>query len=163
MAEELRIPRRWIFPVPVLTPKLSSAWIHLVTPLSARIARPLAEGLRNRVVCRNDEAARTMPRQLLTVREAIREAIRRVNVGEVETSWSDAGPVPGDPDWAGGITLEPEREGAACRLVQTAYFQPRGLLGILYWYAVMPLHGWVFSGMLAGLRREAERRARDVG
>ena len=44
MAEELGLPRRWIVPVPVLSPRLSSYWIHLVTPLSHKIALPLAEG-----------------------------------------------------------------------------------------------------------------------
>ena len=44
MAEELGLKRRWIIPVPVLTPRLSSYWIHLVTPLSHDIAKPLAEG-----------------------------------------------------------------------------------------------------------------------
>ena len=75
MAEERGLPRRLVIPVPVLTPRLSSLWIHLVTPLSHRIARPLAEGLRNRVVCRNDDAARLMPQRLLGVREAIRLAL----------------------------------------------------------------------------------------
>ena len=57
MAEERGLPPRMIVPVPVLTPCLSSLWIHLVTPVDARMARPLAEGLRNRVVV-NDAAAR---------------------------------------------------------------------------------------------------------
>ena len=70
MARALSLPRRWIFPVPVLTPRLSSLWIHLVTPLSKEIARPLAEGLRNRVVLRNDDAQRWMPQDLLNVRDA---------------------------------------------------------------------------------------------
>jgi len=52
MAEELGLPRRWIVPVPVLSPRLSSYWIHLVTPLSHNIAIPLAGGLRNPLVCR---------------------------------------------------------------------------------------------------------------
>mgnify|MGYP000600324551 CR=1 FL=1 len=47
MAEARGLPRRVIVPVPVLTPRLSSGWIHLVTPIGHRIARPLAEGLRN--------------------------------------------------------------------------------------------------------------------
>jgi hypothetical protein len=40
----------------------------------------------------------------------------------------------------------------------TASFRPRGLLGIAYWYAVMPLHGLVFPGMLSGLVKLAEQR-----
>ena len=74
-AEAAGLRKRIILPVPVLTPRLCSLWIHLVTPLDAHIARPLAEGLKNRVVCRNDEAARLMPRQLLTVRQAIDAAL----------------------------------------------------------------------------------------
>ena len=42
-----------------------------------------------------------------------------------------------------------------CTLRQTALFQPRGLLGLMYWYAVLPLHGVVFRGMLAGIQRNA--------
>ena len=57
--------------MPVLTPRLSSLWIHLVTPVPHTIARPLAEGLRNRTVCRNDDAVQLMPQHLLTMREAI--------------------------------------------------------------------------------------------
>jgi hypothetical protein len=44
-------------------------------------------------------------------------------------------------------------------LVQTARFKPRGLLGLLYWYAVRPLHSVVFRGMLDGIRRAAEHPA----
>ncbi|MEO8026437.1 MAG: NAD(P)H-binding protein, partial [Bryobacteraceae bacterium] len=42
MAQELGLRRRWIIPVPILTPRLSSYWIHFVTPLSHKIGRPLA-------------------------------------------------------------------------------------------------------------------------
>ena len=71
MAEELGLSRRWLIPVPVLTPRLSSYWIHLVTPLSHKIAIPLAEGLKNPVVCRDDRITRLVPQKLLNVREAI--------------------------------------------------------------------------------------------
>jgi hypothetical protein len=43
-----------------------------------------------------------------------------------------------------------------CMIVMTARFRSRGLLGIAYWYAVLPLHGIVFRGMLNGLVREAQ-------
>jgi hypothetical protein len=44
-----------------------------------------------------------------------------------------------------------------CALQQVALFQPRGLFGLLYWYAVAPLHNIVFRGMLLGIQREAVR------
>jgi len=263
MAEERGLPRRLVIPVPVLTPKLSSLWIHLVTPIESRIARPLAEGLRNRVVCRETEASHLMPQRLLSVREAIDAALGKIAAGAVETSWSSAGPMPGAPDWAGGNTfrdarservdaspeatfaeacklggkngyhgvgwmwtlrglmdrlvggpglrrgrrhptdlaygetvdfwrvtsLEPGRllelraemrlpgeaslrfevepdagsggdgEGSGSVLTQTALFRPKGLLGLLYWYAVLPLHGFVFSTMVRGIARDAEQHA----
>ncbi len=259
MARQRGLPRRWIIPVPVLTPRLSSYWIHLVTPVGSRIARPLAEGLRNKMVCRDDLAHRLMPQDLLSAEEAIRLALEKVGKREIETIWSSAGALPGDPDWAGGtvfndvhatevnagphevfqavcrlggengyhacnwlwwlrgvldrlvggpglrrgrrdpdrlqygealdfwrvtnvredarlglraemklpgealleFVIEPLGAGRS-RLTQTARFIPRGLLGLAYWYAVLPLHGPVFKGMLAGIRVSAEAQARGV-
>jgi uncharacterized protein YbjT (DUF2867 family) len=106
---DVRGLKRTVFPVPVLTPRLSSLWIHLVTPLSSRIARPLAEGLRNPVVCRNDDAHRLMPGERFSIGEAIAAACLLTDSGSVETSWHDAGTVPGDPDWAGGTAFTDER------------------------------------------------------
>ncbi len=256
MAEELGLRRRWIIPVPVLTPRLSSYWIHLITPLSHHIAQPLAEGLRNPVVCREDRITKIIPQDLLSAREAIRAALRQVIENHVETNWSMAGPIPGDPDWAGGTVFRDERvlaiaapdwavfrsicrvggghgwyaagwlwrvrgwidilfggpglrrgrrdpemvtygealdfwrvvgferdrrlalraemklpgealiefqlkPGGArrCILQQRALFHPRGLFGLLYWYAVAPLHQIVFRGMMLGIEREALRIA----
>jgi uncharacterized protein YbjT (DUF2867 family) len=259
MAEELRLPARLIIPLPVLTPRLSSLWISFVTPVSYRIARPLGEGLKNRVVVINDETQRLMPHATLPVREAIRQAIQQVEANEVETRWSAAGPIPGDPRWAGGTVFKDQRSvliqadpsavfSAICRiggghgwyagdilwrirgwmdklvggpglrrgrrnaeqvefgealdfwrvvgiernrslsllaemklpgaamlnfelepedeeritLTMTAKFRPKGLLGILYWYSVLPLHDIVFGGMLRGIRTVAESsRRRD--
>ena len=59
--------------------------------------------------------------------------------------------------------LEPvPEEPARCRLVQTARFKPKGLLGIGYWCAVVPLHGIVFASMLNGIRRSAERSTKHA-
>lgn len=91
MAEELGLRRRWIIPVPFLSPSLSSRWINLITPLSARIARPLAEGLKNEVVCREDRITRLIPQTLLDVRQAIHSALSQVKSHLVETNWSMAG------------------------------------------------------------------------
>lgn len=255
MAEVRGLPRRRIIRVPLLTPRLSARWIHLVTPVSARIARPLAEGLRNEVVCRDDRAQALMPIELLTARQAMELAVANLEASRVETSWSNAGPIPGDPDWSGGKVytdawrvgiasstdevwravlrigggngwyaadwlwrlrgwmdqlvggpglrrgrrdresirygealdfwrvagLEPGRwlalraemklpgeaqlefrlipdpdDPEAVELVQTARFIPRGLMGLAYWYAVLPFHAYVFRGMLKGIRKEAQ-------
>lgn len=253
VAEGLKLRRRWIVSVPVLTPRLSSWWIHLVTPIGKDLARPLAEGLRNEVVCRDDRAVQWMPGPRASMHEAIARALAAEEAGNVETRWSDAGKMPGDPEWAGGkvfvdpraieidapaaavwravcrvggghgwyaadwmwklrgwmdrlvggpglrrgrknpqrvavgealdfwrvvevverkrlvlraemklpgvAVLEFEVEelagGGRCRLRQVARFRPKGLWGLAYWYAVLPLHGVVFSGMQRGIRRAA--------
>jgi hypothetical protein len=50
-------------------------WIHLVTPIPGYIARPLTEGLRNPVVCKDNRIRDIIPQDLLDAREAIRAAL----------------------------------------------------------------------------------------
>lgn len=116
-AEEAGLRRRLVVPVPVLTPRLSSYWIHLVTPAPASLARPLAEGLRNPVVIRDGAARELLPRTLLTPREAIRSALDPAQREAPERRWTDAtGRAPaawgyaGDARWTGGTALRDARE-----------------------------------------------------
>jgi hypothetical protein len=256
MAEEAGLSRRIIIPIPVLTPTLSSYWIQFITPLSHDIARPLAEGLKNPVVCREDRITKLIPQDLLSVRDSIALALSKLAAHRIETSWSMAGPIPGDPDWAGGKVFRDNRRlvisapaaavfqavcyiggghgwyaanglwkvrgwldqlfggpglrrgrmhpdstgygealdfwrvvgfeknkrlslraemklpGEAvlefnleelgpnqCALNQNALFKPRGLWGLLYWYAVTPLHSFVFNGMIRGIQQKANALA----
>lgn len=260
-AEEAGLRPRLVIPVPVLTPRLSSYWIHLVTPVPSSIARPLAEGLRNPVVCRENRIREIIPQKLLTCREAIRLALERLKHDDLPSHWTDAGKVTpvetlyeGDPGWAGGTLFEDRRtvsvsasaesvwnvlsriggetgwyyanwlwkirgamdrlaggvglrrgrrsaheilpgdavdfwrasavepwgrllltaemklpgkatlefkispeDGRGCRLEQTARFWPKGLWGILYWFAVAPLHHFIFGGMLKAVSQRAEK------
>jgi hypothetical protein len=197
------------------------------------------------------------PQGLLRVEEAIDAALGNVTRGEVESTWTDAWRVPGDPEWAGGTHYKDERStnvdataGAVftsvcrvggkqgwysadwlwrlrgfidrlaggpglsrgrrhadrvefgdvldfwrvtgvepdrrlelraemklpgealleflvepgpdnaegTRLRQVARFKPRGLGGVLYWYSVKPIHGFVFNRMLHGIKRAVESR-----
>ncbi|WP_432822580.1 SDR family oxidoreductase [Trichloromonas sp.] len=260
-AEEAGLAKRLIIPVPVLTPRLSSYWIHLVTPVPAVLARPLAEGLRNSVVCQDHSIRELIPQQLLDCRQAIRRALEETRSHQIESSWRDAGAIspaawsnPGDPAWAGGTHFDDSRRlrldapveeawkavvriggktgwyhadwlwwirglldqlvggiglrrGRRCPvdlspgdavdfwrvaevekprrlllvaemkvpgeallefridgddggalITQSARFRPRGLLGILYWYAIAPAHNYVFNGMLRGIARSAGGR-----
>ena len=251
--------RRALIPVPVLTPRLSSYWVHWVTPIPSEIAGPLIEGLRNEVVVRDDLARRLFPGiEPFDYRTALDRALRVLETGDVETAWSDAlatslgdrepvvltssegmlierrqaevrassdrvfrafTSIGGDCGWpsfqalwqvrgvldrlVGGVglrrgrrdpddlrpgdaldfwrveTVEPGRllrlraemkvpgrawlqfearpEGAErSTLIQTAYFAPKGLAGLVYWYSLYPIHGPIFSRMLRALARRAE-------
>jgi uncharacterized protein YbjT (DUF2867 family) len=76
---------RVMIPVPVLTPRLSSYWVSLVTPISASIARPLIEGLRNEVVVRGDVARRLFPEiRPLSYARALRLALGADDPSRVE-------------------------------------------------------------------------------
>lgn len=264
-ASEAGLSERFVIPVPVFTPKLSSYWIHLVTPVHSALARPLAEGLRNPAVCREDSIEGLIPIQKLSCREAIRLALRNQLSHHMESHWTDAGWIPpeetvqpGDARWSGGTVYSDRRvmrvtgdqaevwrtilriggetgwyygnflwrlrglmdtlmggvgslrgrrhpdlihpgdaldfwrvlrvesprrlrllaemkvpgqavlefqlsqpQPGVVEVTQSAWFVPSGLLGILYWFLVTPLHNLVFNGMLLGIARAASSRVLD--
>ncbi|MGE5199381.1 MAG: SDR family oxidoreductase, partial [Rhodospirillaceae bacterium] len=269
MAEELGLRRRLIIPLPVNARRLSAWWISMISPVSREMVRPLADGLTSPVVCHEHDAEALMPQRLLAPRDAIRSALGQDQRSEVESAWSDAGAIPGDPDWAGArlfmdrremrvaapadavfraacrvggrhgyygarwlrwlwalrggldelaggpglqrgrrdpnslrygdavdfwrvTAVEPGRrlrlhaemkvpghallefsieplhdrdaeptdvQATSCRLTQTATFLPRGLMGLAYWYSMLPFHFWIFTGMLRGIKEAAELEA----
>ena len=88
---EIRGLKRFIIPVPVLTPRLSSYWVHWMTPVPARIARPLIEGLRNEVIVRDKNAQEIFPGITpMDYRAAVEKALERLDAGQVATTWSDS-------------------------------------------------------------------------
>ena len=97
---------RLVVPVPVLTPRLSSLWIGLVTPLPAGLARPLVDSLVNEVVVTDDTAQRLLPQELLSFTEAVRLALQRIQDLEVVTTWAGA-------QWRSGPPSASRREDAA--------------------------------------------------
>jgi uncharacterized protein YbjT (DUF2867 family) len=83
--------RRLIIRVPVLTPRLSSYWVHWMTPVSASVATPLIEGLRNELLVRDRSARDLFPAiDPLDFETAVRLALERIEEGDIETLWSDA-------------------------------------------------------------------------
>jgi len=83
--------RRWIIRVPLLTPRLSSYWVHWTTPIPAAFARPLIEGARNETVVHSDLAQRLFPTiQPMDYDTAVHAALLRIEQGRIETIWNDA-------------------------------------------------------------------------
>ena len=258
----LRGLRRFIIPVPVLTPRLSSYWVHVVTPIPSAIAQPLIEGLSVEVIVTDDRARRLFPRITpVDYETAVARALSSLEASDVETSWSDAlvssqgdtrpfifttqdgmlierrqrvvdappatvyaefAALGGRNGWLafnrlwrlrgladrliGGVgfrrgrrhpinlrvgdavdfwrveAVEPGHlvrlraemkvpgrawllfqaeplEASRTRLVQTAYFAPRGLFGLVYWYLLYPIHGFIFSRLIRALAQGAAARA----
>lgn len=247
--------RRWMIPVPLLTPRLSSLWLGLTTPVYARVGRKLIESVENESTVHDNRASLVFGVRPMGLREAVRRAMLNEDQEYAATRWSDAISSAGTPRswggmrfgtrlvdsrtahvavspaaafatvrriggangwyyanwlwrlrgvidlWLGGVGMrrgrrhpeelavgdtvdfwrvedyEPgqrlrlvaemklpgrawlefdvKRDGDGALIRQTAVFDPVGLVGLMYWYGVYPLHARVFAGMLRGLARRA--------
>lgn len=77
--------KRYLLPVPLLTPRLSSYWVRLVTPFSVSVARPLIEGLRNEVIVRDNEAREIFPEvRLLDCKTAVKLALADTKADQLD-------------------------------------------------------------------------------
>ena len=256
---ERRGLKRWMIPVPVLSPRLSSLWLGIVTPVYARVGRELVESLRNQTIVTDRSASQAFSVRPMGFRDAVKRALVNEDRDFALTRWSDAfssarsapqwggvkfgrrivdsrsvqvpfspqiafQPIErlgGDTGWYYGnwlwrargvldlvfrgpgmrrgrrspthlfagdtvdfwrvekiaparllrlsaemrlpgrawlqFEVEPSRTGSLVR--QTAIFDPVGLLGQLYWYALYPIHRFVFAGMLTGITRAMEQQS----
>jgi uncharacterized protein YbjT (DUF2867 family) len=83
--------RRFVFPLPVLTPKLSSYWLIFFTPVPYKIAAALVEGLKSETVQQNDNAARYFPAiKPLSFEDSVRRAIKEIEDEQVVSRWCDS-------------------------------------------------------------------------
>ncbi len=156
--------RRMIVPVPVLTPRLSSHWVNLVTPVPKVIAQPLVESLRNSVVPSERDLEALVVFDPIPYDDAVRLALQRVRDALVETRWSDASwpgapsdPLPTDPSWSGGDVEVDERDRFVDAPPEQLWRVVEGIGGERGWYS-FPL-AWAVRGFLdrlvggVGLRR----------
>ncbi len=160
-AEEAHLPKRLIIPVPLLTPRLSAYWIHLITPVPASLAQPLAAGLSNPVICQDNRIRDLIPQELLDCRQTIRLALARVRQQTVESCWHDAGSLTppewtycGDVDYAGGTIL-------SCGYRLRLQAKPEEV-----WEPITSIGGetgWYFGNVLWRLRGWLDRVLGGVG
>lgn len=87
---EARGLRRRLIAVPALTPRLSSLWLGLVTPLYARVGRKLVDSLKYPTICKDTSALRDFDIRPIGYRQAIHDAIGNEDAAFAETRWSDA-------------------------------------------------------------------------
>lgn len=239
--------KRFIYTLPVMTPKLSSYWLYFITSTSFKLASALVSSMRVEVVCRDNRINELLDIKPMSYRHALQKAIVKIDQDEVASSWKDAqisgqfkgsisyylkvpkkdcfidrrkrkirnrdytiakiwsiggetGWYYGDWLWGlrgfidklfGGVGVRRGRtnkhdihagdaldfwrvvyankeEGKLIlyaemklpgeawlefkifnnTLYQAATFKPSGILGRLYWYAVLPFHGFIFNGMI---------------
>ncbi len=142
--------RRWMIPVPLLTPYLSSLWLGLVTPLYARVGRKLVESLRNPTLISNNLAETTFAIQPRSVREAIARALVNEDREFAETRWSDAYSSAGMlQSWGGtrfGSRLVDSRSVEVTATPEQAFAPIRRIGGATGWYFADWL--WSLRGFL---------------
>jgi len=253
--------RRWMIPVPVLTPRLSSLWLGLVTPIYARVGRKLIESMKNQTLVTDHQALTDFAIQPMGLRQAVERALQNENQEFAATSWCDALSSSGQPPAWGGVRFgtrlvdsrtisvpvdaarafkpiqiiggvngwyygnllwqirgfldllvggvglrrgrrdpvgllvgdaldfwrvegfeparclnlvaemkvpgrawlqfEVEAQPSGTLIRQTAIFDPDGLAGLLYWYALYPIHFFIFDGMLQQIARRAQHSPKD--
>ncbi|MEV5537871.1 SDR family oxidoreductase [Saccharopolyspora shandongensis] len=161
------LPRRRMVPVGVLTPRLSSLWINIVTPVPRSIGAPLIESLINEAICAEHDIDEFVPPPeggTTSYRDAVGLALRKIRRGEVETRWSDASPagapwepLPSDPPWSGGSAYRDVREHRTTASAPDVWRVVEGIGGGNGWYS-FPL-AWAVRGWAdrlvggVGLRR----------
>ncbi|MDN5601552.1 MAG: SDR family oxidoreductase, partial [Brachybacterium sp.] len=161
------LPRRRIRTVPVLTPRLASHWIGLVTPVPTGIARPLVESLVHEAVAAETDLRGLVPAPedgLTGVDRAIELALSRIRELDVATAWHSAtpagapsSPLPEDPQWSGGIVRGDQRQCHVEADPETLWDVIEGIGGRRGWYSWRL--GWIARGLVdrlvggPGLRR----------
>jgi hypothetical protein len=142
--------RRLKIPVPVLTPRLSSLWLGLVTPLYARVGRKLIDSIDYPTTVRDHTVLRTLPIRPLGVREAIARALRNEDNGFAHTRWSDALSAAGPARRWGGIRFGTRLlDSRTCRVgvpPAVAFVPIRRIGGTTGWYYANWL--WRLRGFL---------------
>lgn len=156
--------RRIMVPVPFLTPKLSSLWLALVTPLYARVGRILVDSLRHETVVRDPSAAVVFPIRPVGICEAIAAALRNEDHELAQTRWSDALSASGERrDWGGirfGNRLVDTRTLHVDASPEEAFTPIRCIGGNTGWYfgnALWRLRGW-FDLLAGGVGMRRGRR-----
>lgn len=167
------LPQRGIASLPVFTPRLASHWVGLVTPVPRQLARPLVESLQHDCVMKNHDIDAIIPPPatgMLSYREAVRLALGRIELDQIETSWLDASvpsapsdPLPSDPEWAGRTAFTDERALTTTASPEALWSVIEGIGGRNGWYSpplLWALRGWA-DRLLGGVGLQRGRRNRS--
>jgi len=146
-----------IFRVPVLSPRLSSYWLNLITSVPMSVARPLVEGLRNDVVTSDRRIREWIPLEQVTFREAAAIALAEEGGGPLPSRWTSAASRRSNPSVSGRLVLRDDRERVSRATPEVLFKAVERIGGTTGWYYGNGL--WRLRGMLdrmfggVGLRR----------
>lgn len=242
--------KRYIYTIPVMTPKLSSYWLYFVTSTSYKLASALVSSMKVEVICNDNRINALLGIEPISYELALQRALQKIEDDDIISSWKDSlisgrfkgnlsqflkvpkkncfidsrkkeivnrehtiekiWAIGGETGWYygdwlwnlrgfidklfGGVGIrrgrthkkalypgdaldfwrvvyadkkqgklilfaEMKLPGEAWlefeiinnTLYQTATFRPQGILGKLYWYSVLPFHGFIFKGMINNL------------
>ena len=141
--------------VPVLTPRVSSYWLDLVTSVPASVARPLIEGLRNDTLADDRQIREVMPIPLHTYREAVQAALEQEEAARVPARWEEGALAFRGYDAAVSFYSKGQTEVAGCRA-------PREVL----WSVISSMggrRGYFYANYLWGARGIVDRLIGGVG
>lgn len=148
--------KRRMLVLPVLTPRLAGHWIGLVTPIPRGLAMPLIESLQYDAIAHEHDIDAVVPKPaggLTSYADSVTLALRRIEDGEVETTWSNAtdngapsDPLPSDPDWAGEVVYVDERAQDCSAPPELLWDVVEGIGGENGWYS-FPV-AWVIRGWM---------------
>ena len=82
--------KRWIFNVPVMTPKLSSYWLYFITSTSYKLASNLVYSMKIEIICKPNDLQKRLGIEAINYKEAVRLAFDKIEQHEVLSSWTDA-------------------------------------------------------------------------
>lgn len=150
--------RRLVIPVPVITPRLSSLWLGLVTPVFARIGRELVAGVRHPTIVRNPEPASRYDVEPRSMAEAIERALVNEDREFALTRWSDALSTGGEPPSYGGRRVGSRYVDSRSREVAAP---PHGVFAVVE--RIGGDTGWYFGDWLWSLRGLLDLFAGGVG
>jgi uncharacterized protein YbjT (DUF2867 family) len=171
-AVEAGLPQRPIAALPVLTPRLASHWVNLVTPIPRAIARPLVESLQHECVVKDHDVDDLIPRPaegLTPYRRAVALALGREREDAIETSWRDgdvtgapSDPLPSDPAWAGRTVFTDVRSSTTTAAPAALWRVVEGIGGANGWYSaplLWAVRGWL-DRIVGGIGLARGRRSR---